>query len=132
MLLITAGASQKLNRLGVLLVGFAFAAVVLAYPPSATGLEPLLGAGNMFLPLIASVASLLIAVIGGFFLARGLIGAKSNRSQRLLVRILIPVLAAAVIGAYLVVVAGFSPQSSFIIGAEVLAIAAGIADEFTS
>lgn len=120
---------SKLNRLGGVLVVLAFIAVVVAYPPPATGLNPFLGVGNMFLPLIVSVVSLPIAIVGGIFLARGFTETQSKRGHRLIVRVLVPVSAVTVISVYLVIVAGFAPQSSFIIAAGVLAIVGGVADE---
>lgn len=114
------------------LIGLAFAGVVVAYPPPATGLDPLLGTGNMFLPLIASVASLLIAVVGGVFLTKNYIGAKSENSRGRLVRVLVTIVPAIVIGGYLVVVAGFAPHSSFIVGAIVLGIAVALSVEYTN
>lgn len=123
---------SRVNRLGAVLIGLALVAIVIAYPPPATGLGPFLGVGTMFLPLIASVASLLVAIVGGVHLARGFATPQTDRAQRLLVRVFVPVGAVAVISAYLVVVAGFGPLSSFIIGAVVLAIVAGAADEFIS
>ena len=123
------GSLSSVNRLGGILVGLALVTVVVAYPPPATGLDPLLGAGNMFLPLFASVASLLIAIFGGVLLARGFTQAQSERTHRLLVRVVVPVGFVAIISAYLVTVAGFAPQASFIIGAVLLAIVGGVADE---
>ena len=120
------------NRLGGLLIGFAIVAVVVAYPPPATGLAPFLGVGGMFLPLIVSVVALLIAIGGGVFLARGIVSTQSQQSERLLIRLLVPVAAVVVISAYLVFVAGFAPLSSFIIAAVVLALLAGTADEFVN
>lgn len=123
------GSFSRVNRLGGILVGLALVTVVVSYPPPATGLDPFLGAGNMFLSLIASVASLLMAIVGGVLLARGFTQAQAERTQRLVVRIVAPVGAVVVISAYLVIVAGFAPQSSFIIGAVLLAIVGGVADE---
>lgn len=120
---------SKLNRLGEILVGLAFVTVVVAYPPPATGLNPFLGVGSIFLPLIASVVSLLIATVGGIFLARGFTEAHSKHTHRLLVRVLVPVGAVILISAYLVTVAGFGPRSSFIIVAVVLAIVGGVTDD---
>ena len=120
------------NRLGGVLIGLAIVAVVVAYPPPATGIGPFLGVGGMFLPLIASIVALLVALVGGVLLARGIVTTQSERSERLLVRLLVPVAAVVVISAYLVFVAGFAPLSSFIIAAVVLALLAGTADEFVN
>lgn len=120
----------RINRLGGLLVGISVVAVVIAYPPPTTGLNPLLGVGNVFLPLIASVASLLFAIIGGALLSRGFSETQPERTHRLLVRILVPIGPVALISAYLVTVAGFGPQSPFITIAVILAIVGGVADEF--
>lgn len=119
---------SRVNRLGGILVELALVAVVIAYPLPAIGLDPLLGAGGMFLPLIASMASLLMAIVGGVFLVRAFTQAQPKRTQRLGVRILVPVSVVAVINAYLVIVARFAPQSLFIIGAVLLAIVGGVAD----
>lgn len=120
----------RMNRLGGGLVALALVAVVVAYPPPATGVGPLFGVGNMFLPLIVSVVALLIAVVGGVLLARNITNAQTERSQRLALGILIPVGAVAVISAYLVAIAGFAPQAPFIIGAVVVAVVGGIVNEF--
>ena len=120
---------SRINLLGGILVGLALVTVVVAYPPPATGLRPLLGTGNMFLPLFASIGSLLIAVVGGVLLAPGLIQAQSERIHRLAVRVVVSVVAAAVISAYLVIIAGYGPQSPLFIGAVVLAIVGGIVAE---
>jgi len=124
------GGLSRLNLLGGILIGLALVAVVVAYPPPVTGLDPLLGVGGLVLPLIASVAALLIAIVGGAFLARGFTQRQLGRIHRLLVRVVVPVGAVAVISAYLVIVAGFWILSSFIIGAVILAIVVGVADEF--
>lgn len=121
-----------MNRFGGMLVGLALVAVLVAYPPPFTGIAPLLGVGNVLLPLIVSVASLLVAIIGCVYLARGFTEEQSDRTERLLVRILVPVIAVVVMSAYLVTAAGFAPQSSFIIGSVILAIVVGVADEVIS
>lgn len=120
----------RMNRLGGGLVALALVAVVVAYPPPATGVGPLFGVGNMFLPLIVSVVALLLAVAGGVLLARNITNAQTERSQRLAFGVLVPVGAVAVISVYLVVIAGFAPQAPFIIGAVVIAVVGGIVDEF--
>jgi hypothetical protein len=120
----------KLNRYGGVLAGLPLLTVIVSYPPTVTGLDPLLGMGNLFLPLILSVLSLFVAVIGGVLLSRGLVNSRAERRQRLRVRISIPVGVVMIISAYLVVVAGFEPWSSFILGSVVFAVAAGVIDEF--
>lgn len=121
---------SRVNRFGSALVALAIAAVVVAYPPPSTGIAPLFGVGNPFLPMVVSMASLLVAIIGGVLLARSLTEGRTERTQRLLVRVVIPLVAVAVVGTYLVTVAGFGLQSSFILGAVLLAIGAGVVDEF--
>lgn len=121
-----------MDRLGGGMVGLALIAVVVAYPPPATGVEPLFGVGSMFLPLIVSVVALLLAVVGGVLLARNIANAQTERSQRLAFRVLVSVGAVAVISGYLVVVAGFATQAPFIISAVVVAVMGGIVDEFVN
>lgn len=122
----------RMNRLGGVLVALALVAVVVAYPPRATGVGLLFGVGNMFLPLIVSVVALLIAVVGGVLLARNITNTQTERFRRLAFRVLVPVGAVAVISVYLVGVAGFAPQAPFILGAVVIAVVGGFVDEFVS
>ena len=119
-----------MNRLGGGLVALALVAVVVAYPPPATGIESLFRVGNMFLPIIVSVVALLITVVGGVLLARNSTNAQTERSKRLAFGILVPVGAVAVISVYLVVIAGFAAQALIIIGAVAIAVVGGIVDEF--
>ena len=122
--------SPRMNRLGGGLVALALVAVIVAYPPPATGVGPLFGVATMFLPLIVSVVALLLAVAGGVILARNITNAQTERSHRLAFGVLVPVGAVAVISVYLVVIAGFGPQAPFIIGAVLIAVVGGIVDEF--
>ena len=121
--------APRMNRLGGGLVALALVAVIIAYPP-ATEIEPLFGVATIILPLIVSVVALLLAVAGGVILARNITNAQTERSHRLAFGVLVPVGAVAVISVYLVVIAGFGPQAPFIIGAVLIAVVGGIADEF--
>ena len=120
---------SRINLLGGILVGLALVSVVVTYPPPASGLSLLLGNGNMFHGLFASIASLFLAVVGGVLLAPGFIQRGSERTHGLLARIIVPVIAAVVINAYLVIIAGYGPQSPLFIAAVLLAIILGIVAE---
>lgn len=119
----------RMNRLGGGLVALALVAVVVAYPPPTTGVGPLFGIGNTFLPLAMSVIALLVTVVGGVLLARNITKTRPERPHRLAFGISVPVGAVAVIGVYLVVIAGFAPQTPFVLGAVVIAVVGGIIDE---
>jgi len=91
---------------GVALVALAFLAVVAAYPPPATGIQPLFGLGELFLPLGLSTLALLVAVGGGMLVG----SAAANRTNSLpgpVIRLLVPLAALALVGGYLLTVAGF-------------------------
>ena len=91
---------------GVALVALAVLGVVAAYPPPSTGFQPLFGLGSMFLPLGLSTLALLIAAVGGVLAG----SAGANRTDSLpapLVRLLVPLAALALVGGYLLTVAGF-------------------------
>ena len=122
--------SPGLNRLGGTLVALALGAVVVAYPPRATGLEPLFGVGTMFLPLLVSVGALLSAIGGSVLLARNIATDQTERSQRLAIRVLVSACIVAGISAYLAVVAGFGLQTALIIGPVVIAVVISVGDEF--
>lgn len=122
--------SPAINRLGGTLVALALGAVVVAYPPPATGLEPLLGVGNLFLPLIVSVVALLVAIGGAVLLARNVAKAQTERGQRLVIRVFVSACVVAGISAYLGVVAGFGLQTALIIGPVVITGMICIGDEF--
>ena len=119
-----------MDRLGEALVVVAFIAVVIAYPPPATGIEPLFGMGDLFLPLLVSIGALLFGVLGGISLGRNATGARSGGVQSLAIRVSIAVGTVSAIGVYLIVVAGFAPGAPFIAGAITLAIAGSIVSEF--
>ena len=115
----------RVSRLGGGLVAVALVAVVVAYPPPATGVRPLFGVGNVFLPLAVSVLSFLVALVGGVLLARDVTNARTDRVQRLAFAIVTALAPVALVGAYLTAVAGFSLQSPFILGAVILAAVGG-------
>lgn len=91
---------------GLGLVAIAFLTVVAAYPPPATGIAPLFGIGNMFLPLGLSALALVVAVSGGVLVGRAAAN-RPNRLPPLLVRLLVPLAALVLVGGYLTTVAGF-------------------------
>jgi hypothetical protein len=91
---------------GIALVALAIVGVVAAYPPPSTGIQPLFGFGTMFLPLGLSTLGLLLAAVGGMLVG----SAAAKRSDSLpapLVRLLVLLAALAVVGGYLLTVAGF-------------------------
>lgn len=91
---------------GVALVLLAGLGVVVAYPPPSTGVAPLFGLGTVFLPLGVSTLALLFAVGGGMLVG----SAAAERVDSLpasLVRLLVPLAALALVGGYLLTVAGF-------------------------
>ena len=122
----------QLNRLGGILIVFALVTVVIAYPPPATGIRPLFGFGNLFLPLFIAAGSLVIATVGGILLARNIVSAQTGRGQRLAISALIPASAVAVVGAYLAVVAGFDPSGLIIIGVLTIAAVGGLISELVN
>ncbi|GAB7094160.1 hypothetical protein JCM30237_13120 [Halolamina litorea] len=99
-----AGSVRERGAVG-LLVGAAIA-LVIAYPPPSTGVDPLLGVGNVFVPLALSAVSVLTAGIGGA-LAGGVLADRVDAVPRLVVRTAVPAAALAIALLYLVVVAGF-------------------------
>ncbi|MEF8801384.1 MAG: hypothetical protein V5A38_11610 [Halolamina sp.] len=94
------------TRRGVALLALAIVTVAIAYPPPATGVLPLFGIGNLFLLLGLSVGALFAAALGGFFLARSVAEQFPSLSTPI-ARLLVPAAAVALVGAYLVTVAGF-------------------------
>lgn len=91
---------------GIALVALAVLAVVAAYPPPATGIPPLFGFGELFLPLALSAVALFVAVGGGLLAG----SAAADRTDSLpgpVVRLLVPLAALTLVGGYLVTVAGF-------------------------
>ena len=94
------------------------------------GLEPLFAVGTLFLPLLVSVGTLLIAISGAVFLARNVANAQSGRGQRLAIRVFVPACVVASISAYLGVIARFGLQTALIIGPVVIAIVISVGDEF--
>ena len=91
---------------GAALVALSVVAVVVAYPPPATGVAPLFGIGTMFLPLGLSTIALLVATAGGILLGRA-VANQTDIVPAPLIRILVPLTALAVVGGYLLTVAGF-------------------------
>ena len=122
----------QLNRLGGILIVFALVTVVIAYPPPATGIRPLFGFGNLFLPLFIAAGSLVIATVGGILLARNIASAHTERGRRLAISALIPASAVAVVGAYLAVVAGFDPSAPIIIGILAITAVGGLVSELVN
>lgn len=95
-----------IHRFGALLVTVALIAVLVAYPPLSTG-SPLVSIGSIFLPLSVSIVALFFALVGGLLLGRNLAAHQARDVSRVAIRVLIPVSAVVIIGAYLVVIAGF-------------------------
>ncbi|MFC7205241.1 hypothetical protein ACFQJC_17160 [Haloferax namakaokahaiae] len=125
-------ATPRLNRLGGILTLLALVTVVISYPPPATGVKPLFGFGNMFLPLFMSALALVVAIIGGTLLARNIASAQTGRVQRLAITALIPASAVAVVGVYLAVTAGFDPNAPIIIGVLAIAAVGGLTNELVN
>lgn len=117
-------------RIGRRLIVLALISVVVAYPPSATGVNPLFGVESLFLPILVSAVAILTAIVGGAFITQGLMNNQTKRSQRLIFSILIAFSAAAVVCIYLVVVAGFGLKSPFILAAMAIAVVGGIVNGF--
>ncbi|MFD1588109.1 hypothetical protein ACFR9U_14085 [Halorientalis brevis] len=117
---------QQLRLVGRRVIGVAIVAVVIAYPPSVIGLQPPLGLASIFLAGL----SLLIALIGGIILARGKTDPKNDRTHRVMVRALVPAVSVAMIGLYLVSVAGLG--SSLAVEATAVGFAIGILDVMMS
>ena len=122
--------SPGFNRLGGTLIALAVGAIVVAYPPRATGLEPLFGVGTLFLPLLVSAGALLSAIVGAVLLARNAANAQSERGQRLAIRVFVSACVVASISAYLGVVAGFGLRPTLTIGPVGIAAGISIGDEF--
>lgn len=118
-----------MNRLGGVLVVFVLVTVVISYPPPRTGVRPLFGLGNLFLPLFPSAGAVLLAIIGGILVARDLVRGKAGRVQRLAISALVPVSAVTVVGGYLAIVAGFDVSVLLIIGVMTIAASGGLATE---
>lgn len=93
-------------RVGAVLVGCVLVAVVVAYPPPVTGVPPLFGVGNLFLPLGLALGALVVAAVGGVLVGES-VEARVEQLPPLAVRLLVPVGAVVLVGAYLVTVAGF-------------------------
>jgi hypothetical protein len=91
---------------GVALLALAVVTVGLAYPPPATGVPPLFGIGTVFLPLGLAAGALLAAALGGFLLAPA-VADQLPGLQPTIGRLLVPAAAVALLGTYLVTVAGF-------------------------
>lgn len=94
------------TRSGLALLALAIVTVVIAYPPPATGVLPLFGVGSMFLPVGLSAGALLAAALGGFLLAPAVAEQFPSLSTKV-AKLLAPAAAVALVGAYLVTVAGF-------------------------
>lgn len=122
----------RLNRFGGALLVFALVTAVISYPPPRTGVRPLFGLGNMFLPLFPSAGAVLLAIVGGILVARELVRGQTGRVQRLALSALIPVGAVTIVGGYLTVVAGFDVSVPFIIGVYTMAAMGGLATELVN
>lgn len=120
-----AGGVTRGTGFGTGLIVLAILLVAVAYPLPATGLDPLFGAGNLFFPLGLSLVALLFGVVGGISAGRSATRAQQTRFARVAISVLVPVGVVLLLGAYLVVVAGFAPSSPFIVGAVVVAGVAG-------
>lgn len=120
-----------LNRFGGILLGLAFVAVAIAYPPPVTGLDPLFGIGGFFPPMIVASVSLVMAFVGGYVLVRDVADVHTKRVHRLLLESLTPVVAVTVVTVYLNATAGLlGPSTMFFVVVIPLAVFVAITNEF--